>query len=118
MRVSSARDLGFEVRRARRARKMTQAELAERAGLRRTWVSRLEAGRENPTFGNLLAVLDALQLDLDLTLRGTHSAPLSVGEVSLASRRRGSVWRADLDEILDQLRTNTDPLTDEESERP
>ena len=118
MRVSSTRDLGFEVRRARRARKMTQAELAERAGLRRTWVSRLEAGRENPTFGNLLAVLDALQLDLDLTLRGKGSAPPSLEDLSPADRQGGSVWRADLDEILDQLRTTTDPLTDEESGRP
>lgn len=51
----------------RHERGFTQAELAERAGVSRQWVNALEAAEGNPSFMNLLAVLDALDLELEIT---------------------------------------------------
>lgn len=45
---------------------MTQTELAQRAGVSRQWVNALEASVSNPSFTNLVAVLDALGLELDV----------------------------------------------------
>ncbi len=44
MEVHTVRDLGAAVRQARRRRGMSQAELAERAGVSREWLVRLEQG--------------------------------------------------------------------------
>lgn len=45
---------------------MTQTELARLAGVSRQWVNALEASVSNPSFTNLVAVLAALGLELDV----------------------------------------------------
>jgi HTH-type transcriptional regulator / antitoxin HipB len=70
MRVRTSRELGALLKEARRKRGMTQQELAKAAGVERSWLTRLEAGRENPTFAKLLAVLDAVGVVLDLQSSG------------------------------------------------
>ncbi|TWD81616.1 y4mF family transcriptional regulator [Kribbella amoyensis] len=57
MEVHTVRDLGAAVRQARRRRGMSQAELAELAGVSREWLVRLEQG--HPRLEAQL-VLDAL----------------------------------------------------------
>ncbi len=60
-------DLGAAVRSARRAARLSQAALAERAGVSRQWLSRLETG-SNPG-AELRKVLDVLAaLGLAVTL--------------------------------------------------
>lgn len=47
---------------------MTQAELAERAGVSRRWLIALERGRgQRAELGKILDTLDALGLDLTVT---------------------------------------------------
>lgn len=60
--------LGLAVRRLRDRRGLSQAELAERAGVSRQWVIAVEQGRKNGLeVGLVMRVLDAL--DASLTVR-------------------------------------------------
>ncbi|MFC8923302.1 helix-turn-helix transcriptional regulator [Cellulosimicrobium sp. NPDC057127] len=61
----SARDIGAHVRRVRRARGVTQAELADEMGITRQYLSELENGVDNLYITRLFEVLD----HLDITLR-------------------------------------------------
>lgn len=54
------------VREARRASGLTQAQLAERAGVTQSFVARLERGGGNPTFETLERVLHAAGHRLEL----------------------------------------------------
>jgi transcriptional regulator with XRE-family HTH domain len=45
--------LGRAVRRCREARRLSQAEVAKRTGLHRTFVGRVERGVTNPSFSHL-----------------------------------------------------------------
>lgn len=58
--------LAREVIKARLSKKMTQGELAEKAGVSRVAVSRLESGTTNPTFGTVSRVAAALGKELKL----------------------------------------------------
>lgn len=71
MRVHTVRELGAQVRAARRARGMTQADLANRLRVSRDWVVRLEQG--SPRL-ETQKVLDALSV-LGLTLEVADTSP-------------------------------------------
>ena len=58
--------LANELIRARLGKKMTQAELAERAGVSRVVVARLESGTTNPTVETVNRVAGALGKELRL----------------------------------------------------
>ena len=63
MRKSSPRVLlGLRIKELRAECGMTQEDLAESAGLFRTYMSRLETGLANPTFDVLLSLADALNV--------------------------------------------------------
>jgi HTH-type transcriptional regulator/antitoxin HipB len=53
-------ELAGELARRRKALGLTQLQLARRAGLRQSDVSRLESGSTNPTWSTLQAVLNVL----------------------------------------------------------
>lgn len=60
--------LGLAIRRLRDRRNLSQAELAERAGVSRQWIIAVEQGRKNGLeVGLVMRVLDAL--DASLTVR-------------------------------------------------
>ncbi|MBD5787519.1 helix-turn-helix domain-containing protein [Cellulosimicrobium terreum] len=61
----SARDIGDTVRRARRTRGLTQAQLADELGITRQYLSELENGVDNLYITRLFEVLG----ELDLTMR-------------------------------------------------
>jgi HTH-type transcriptional regulator/antitoxin HipB len=48
---------------------MSQAELAQRAGVSRKWIYEFEAGKPTAEFGLLMRVLDELGLELELSAR-------------------------------------------------
>jgi transcriptional regulator with XRE-family HTH domain len=54
--------LGDAIREAREKRGLSQERLAFEAGLDRTFISSIEAGRRNITFASLLKVTKALDL--------------------------------------------------------
>jgi transcriptional regulator with XRE-family HTH domain len=45
---------------------MTQQDVATQAGVERSWLVRLESGKENPTLAKLLAVTSTVGLNLEL----------------------------------------------------
>jgi len=65
--LTTVRDLGAAVRHRRREARLTQAMLAQRAGVSRQWLSGFESGK-NPAveLGKVLDVLTALDLALEL----------------------------------------------------
>lgn len=75
--VRTQRELGAAVRDARLTSGLTQAQLAERVGLARQWVVQLEAGRTNPTWENVRAVCEALDLTLSLSTSRRLAEPAS-----------------------------------------
>lgn len=60
--------LGQRIVVARTARNITQAQMAERAGVSRTTLSKLEAGDASVSLGTLVQVLAILGLESDMTL--------------------------------------------------
>ena len=70
IRFGDAGELGQIVRRARRAQRLTQEELALAAGVGRGVVQKLERGRGLVRLDSALAILAALSLDVRLVARG------------------------------------------------
>ena len=56
--------LGMELKRLRQAAGLTQADLAERAGVSRRWLSQTERGHPGGEITNLMKVVRALGLSL------------------------------------------------------
>ena len=64
--VDLAKHVGDAVRKHRELIRLSQDELADRAGLDRTYISGIERGRRNPTVRVLQRISDALGVDLDV----------------------------------------------------
>ncbi|HPQ24693.1 MAG: helix-turn-helix transcriptional regulator [Chromatiaceae bacterium] len=73
MAIRNRKDLGAAVRRARRAKKLSQTDLARMASVRQPLISALENGTTSVTIDTLLKVLAPLALDLDLSPRRSAS---------------------------------------------
>jgi transcriptional regulator with XRE-family HTH domain len=90
MRIGDGVALGQLVRDARERAGLSQTALAARANVQRPWLSRLEAGKGNPTFDVLIRLLEAVGLIVDvhppasarIVQRGdTHRAPVTLDEL-------------------------------------
>jgi transcriptional regulator with XRE-family HTH domain len=77
----AAKLVGSEVRSARRAAGLTQAELARRLGTSPSYVTNVEAGRLNLTIGQLARIADALGADLHISLPLIEVEPVTVREL-------------------------------------
>jgi HTH-type transcriptional regulator / antitoxin HipB len=66
--------LGRALRDARRARSLTQAQVAEISGVAQPTVSNVERGASSVSFGTLLRILAALQLELVLKDRPSETS--------------------------------------------
>jgi HTH-type transcriptional regulator/antitoxin HipB len=66
MRVRTVVDLGLAIRDRRRVMRVSQAELARRAGVSRQWILAVEKGRPGAELGLVLRTLRALGLPLHL----------------------------------------------------
>jgi HTH-type transcriptional regulator/antitoxin HipB len=76
--VRTPRELGLVIRQAREDRAWTQAELADRSGVSRQWLSELEGGKRTVELGRALSVVDALGLAVTIA-----PAPTGGGHVDL-----------------------------------
>jgi transcriptional regulator with XRE-family HTH domain len=76
----TARIVGQEVRRARTAAGLTQAEVAARLNTSPTYVTNVEAGRVNLTLGQLTRVAAAIGADLQVSLPLVTAEPARVVE--------------------------------------
>lgn len=93
--VRVTRDLATSLRARRLELGLTQAELAARAGVARSWLASVERGKPGAEVGLILRLLDALGLSIYI------SAPAS-DEPAQDQRATG---RVDIDELLERLRT-------------
>lgn len=66
--IMSSPKVTFRLREARDRRTLTQAELAQRAGLQTSAISHFESGRRNPSFDNIRRLADALDVTTDYLL--------------------------------------------------
>ncbi len=66
--VRSGADLGRAVAEARGLQGLTQAELADRVGLDRSWLAKLESGRSAVVLDHLLRLLRRLGATITVTL--------------------------------------------------
>jgi HTH-type transcriptional regulator / antitoxin HipB len=92
MRVRSIRDLAGAIRGRRRDLGLTQADLAESAGVSRKWVYEFEAGKPAAELRLILRVLDALDLELELGSKDGEAPHVGGGP-------------ADLDALIEEHRT-------------
>jgi transcriptional regulator with XRE-family HTH domain len=60
----TARQVGMRLRKLRQARDLSQAALAERAGLSREYVNKIEAGKYDPPLSTLNRLAKALKVKL------------------------------------------------------
>lgn len=66
--------IGNLVRRTRKSRRLTQAQLGDRAGLRQETISLIETGNPAARLETILAVLAALDLELRIVPRSRGDA--------------------------------------------
>lgn len=60
--MSTSRKFGNTLRLARQSAGLSQEELAERAGLHRTYISQLERGLKSPTLDIIVSLATSLKL--------------------------------------------------------
>jgi transcriptional regulator with XRE-family HTH domain len=69
------------LRKIREEKRLTQGELAEKAGFQPSAISHFELGRRSPSFDNLKKLADALSVTVDYLL-GRESRPTSAGPIA------------------------------------
>jgi HTH-type transcriptional regulator/antitoxin HipB len=69
MAVDDLSDLVLQLRRRRAELKLTQEQVAEVSGLNRRVIGELERGTISPRFSTVLAIANALGLDIELRPR-------------------------------------------------
>lgn len=84
--------LGRRIKELRAHQELTQEELAERSGLFRTYMSRIESGRANPTLTMLHQIAQAFGLDVRELLAPTEG-PVQVRVRGEGGPSRGRVAR-------------------------
>lgn len=94
MEIRALQDLAAAVRGRRQSLKMTQAALASKAGVSRTFVADLEAGKLTVELRSVLAVIEALDFTLNLM------SPAEPTATTLSSAGTASPNDFDLDEVL------------------
>lgn len=72
MKITTAQALSAALRHARKQKGMTQAALAELAGVKQATISALETSVETSRIGTLLKVLAALELELSMSERNAR----------------------------------------------
>ena len=95
MRVRRTTELGVALRDARARQRLSQQEVAERAGIQRYQVANLELGKGNPSLKTLLAVLSAVGLELQVNAHGRDN---------LAEPARNLAKPVSLNDVLSRVR--------------
>ncbi|MDO8767378.1 MAG: helix-turn-helix transcriptional regulator [Burkholderiaceae bacterium] len=85
---SAQKSLGLRIKELRAVKAITQEELAERCGMFRTYMSRIESGLANPTLTALYTLADALQVDVVDLFVPAKASPTRVRAARPISRGR------------------------------
>lgn len=70
---------GENLLRIRQARKMSQENLADRAGIHRTQISLLEGGRRQPLMETAVRLAGALEVGVEALFEGIRFDPAEIG---------------------------------------
>lgn len=88
--IWSKSQLAVAVRDARIARGLTQAELAQRVGVSRPWISRFESGHvENAGFERIMKLFEVLDMRMEVSYE-TNKSATSQGDDSASVDNAGS----------------------------
>jgi HTH-type transcriptional regulator/antitoxin HipB len=85
--IANARQLGAAVRAERKRRGLSQAKLAEQAGVSRAWLARFENGHPAASIEQVFRVLRSLDLTITVGER-THTSAESAVLAALAAREK------------------------------
>lgn len=89
--IWSKSQLAVAVSDARIARGLTQAELAQRVGVSRPWISRFESGHvENAGFERIMKLFEVLDMRMEVSYETNKSATPSQGDDSASVDNAGS----------------------------
>ena len=94
MRIRTPLDLGLAIRNRRRTLKLSQTELARKAGVGRQWIVAMEHGKPRAELGLVLRTLSALNLPLTID-SGDRLPPSSDG-----------ISPVDIDAVVNAARAN------------
>lgn len=64
--MQEIKELGSKIKKLRRERKFTLTELSEKSGVSQGYLSRIENGKNDPTFSVLLQIARALQIQVSM----------------------------------------------------
>lgn len=107
MRVRSPADVAAAIRGRRLDLGLSQAELANRSGVSRKWISEFETGKDRAEFALVIRVLEALGLGLDLNgdtgRQAVMSATSSMSATATTSPSASDL--VDLDALLEEYRS-------------
>lgn len=78
--MTSSAEIGARIREARIARKMSQAELAEKSSISLPHISEIELGKTDIRVQSFIRIIEALQVSADAILRANVPAVESVLE--------------------------------------
>ncbi|HZZ80573.1 MAG TPA: helix-turn-helix transcriptional regulator [Gemmataceae bacterium] len=76
-----AESFGERLKKTREVKRLSQAELAQQAGLQPSAISHFESDRRAPSFDNLKRLADALAVNIDYLL-GRETIPTTAGPVA------------------------------------
>lgn len=80
--IQTSTAFGSAIRRERRDRGLSQADLAKRAGVGRPWLSELETGKRTAELGRALLVLSALDLAVTLVPQSSlDESSIDLGQI-------------------------------------
>ncbi|QUS41498.1 transcriptional regulator [Tardiphaga alba] len=86
MLMRTVSDFGAVIRDRRKAKGLTQTDLAKQIGVRQSWVSDIESGRhDNPGLGILLQVCKVLGIDIRVDRATSVKSSDSTGSGDLAT---------------------------------
>lgn len=97
MNLKNPKDVGALVRDRRTRQSLTQAMLAEKAGVSRRWLAGLEAGKSGAELGLVFRVLASLRINVSVEFDASKTQNKESAGTSTAS----VLGRVGLDELLD-----------------
>jgi len=97
-----ANDFADRLRKQREQKGLSQAELAEKAGLQVTAISHFETGGRSPSFDNLRKLADALAVTSDYLIGRSDQPELSAAAAGQLFRKAKNLSAADL-EIVEEM---------------